>query len=142
EGDEQIYVDGEETPRVLGTGTEDYFSSGWYYITGEYAAPYHGVTVKDEQDGRINSYRWHIEDPIPFQESFRFDIEHGGTNNAPGVRYATVAFWYQTHPHAPFPPLPENLLPLSRAAVPEIEAEALLDRVAVTSGRVQIQDMS
>lgn len=141
EGDERIWIDGEADPSIIGTGTEDYFSSGWYYITGEYAAPYHGVTVKDTELGRINTYRWHIEDPIPFRESFRFEIEHGGTNDAPGVEYSSVAFWYQTHPHAPFPSLPENLMPLSQATLPEVEAESLLEDATVTGGEVRIQEM-
>lgn len=113
EGDERVFIDGETTPSIVGTGTEDYFSSGWYFITGEYGAPYHGVTVKDEEHGRINAYRWHIEDPIPFKKSLLFQIEHGGTNDRPGVEYSSVAFWYQTHPHAPFPSLPESLPPQS-----------------------------
>lgn len=141
EGDELIFIDGEASPSYIGTGTEDYFSSGWYYDTGEYSAPYHGVTIKDTEGGRINTYRWHIEDPIPFEESLRFLIEHGGTNDMPNVEYASVAFWYQTHPHASFPPLPENLLPLSAVSLPEIEAEGLIERAEVTGGRVQIQEM-
>ncbi len=141
EGDERIFVDGEPSPGIIGTGTEDYFSSGWYYITGEYSAPYHGVTVKDEERGRINSYRWHIEDPIPFKKSFRFEIEHGGTNDQPGVEYASVAFWYQTHPHPPFPALPEKLLPLSQASAPGLEAESLLENSTVTGGELRIQEM-
>ncbi|HEU5211048.1 MAG TPA: glycoside hydrolase family 172 protein [Longimicrobiales bacterium] len=141
EGDERIYIDGERQPSYIGTGTEDYFSSGWYYDTGEYSAPYHGVTIKDEEKGRINTYRWHIEDPIPFRQSFRFDLEHGGTNDQPGVEYATVAFWYQTEPHASFVSLPRDLLPLSRLATPEIEAEALLSSASVTGGELQVQQM-
>ncbi|HEX7062681.1 MAG TPA: glycoside hydrolase family 172 protein [Woeseiaceae bacterium] len=142
EGDPRIRVDGEETPGFIGTGTEDYFSSGWYYDTGEYSAPYHGVTIKDEKTGRINTYRWHIEDPIPFDQSFHFDIEHGGTNDVPGVVYASVAYWYQTHPHAPFPPLPKNLLPISRPAAPALEAEALAASARATGGQVRTQDMA
>lgn len=142
EGDERIFIDGEEEPSIIGTGTEDYFSSGWYYDTGEYSAPYHGVTIKDEERGRINTYRWHIEDPIPFAERLLFTIEHGGLNDAPGVVYSSVAFWYQTHPHAPFPPLPATLLLLSEASVPEIEAEDLIERAHVTGGRLQIQEMA
>ena len=141
EGDEIIYVDGEEQPSIVGTGTEDYFSSGWYYITGEYSAPYHGITIKDEETGRVNTYRWHIEDPIPFTESFRFLIEHGGTNDMPGVEYASVAFWYQTHPHPPFPPLPAQLLPLSQISAPSIEGESLLPVAKVTGGRLEEQTM-
>ncbi len=142
EGDQRIFIDGEETPSIIGTGTEDYFSSGWYYDTGEYSAPYHGVTIKDEETGRINTYRWHIPDPIPFDESLRFTIEHGGTNDMPNVSYSSVAYWYQTHPHPPFPPLPENLLPLSQATAPEIEAEGLAATARATGGEIQTQDMS
>ncbi len=141
EGDEFIYVDGEEAPSIAGTGTEDYFSSGWYYITGEYSAPYHGITIKDEERGRVNTYRWHIEDPIPFTESFKFLLEHGGGNDMPGVEYASVAFWYQTHPHASFPPLPDNLLPSAGTAAPDIEGESLLEEASVTGGRLEIQRM-
>jgi hypothetical protein len=141
EGDERVFIDGESDPSIIGTGTEDYFSSGWYYDTGEYGAPYHGVTIKDEEEGRINTYRWHIEDPIPFQERLRFTLEHGGTNDQPGVEYATVAFWYQSHPHAPFPALPDRLLPLSRLAAPELEAEGLAGAASVTGGRIEVQEM-
>lgn len=141
EGNQRIFIDGEEAPSIVGTGTEDYFSSGWYYDTGEYSAPYHGVTVKDEERGRINTYRWHIEDPIPFEQSLRFTIEHGGTNDAPGVEYTSVAYWYQTHPHPPFPPLPDDLMPQAGALVPEIEAEALVGRASATGGEVQVQEM-
>jgi hypothetical protein len=130
EGDERVFVDGEAMPSIIGTGTEDYFSSGWYYDTGVYSAPYHGVTIKDDPRGRINTYRWHIEDPIPFQRSLRFDIEHGGVNDAPGVDYTAVAFWYQTHPKPKFPPLPANLMPVEAQPVPRIagiiEGESLL----------------
>lgn len=142
EGDQRIFVDGEEEPSIIGTGTEDYFSSGWYYDTGEYSAPYHGVTIKDEEEGRINTYRWHVEDPIPFEERLSFTIEHGGTNDAPGVIYSSVAFWYQTHPHASFPNLPDQLLPLSEATEPNVEAESLVGQARATGGTVQTQDMS
>jgi hypothetical protein len=141
EGDQRIFVDGEEEPSIIGTGTEDYFSSGWYYDTGEYSAPYHGVTIKDEDNGRINTYRWHVEDPIPFEDSLHFTIEHGGHNTTSGVQYSSVAFWYQTHPHPDFPALPDRLLPLSQMTVPSIEAEALADRATATGGSITTQGM-
>ena len=145
EGDERVFVDGEATPSVIGTGAEDYFSSGWYYDTGEYSAPYHGIPIKDEDTGRISTYRWHIEDPIPFRESLRFTIGHGGTNDVPGVEYSSVAFWYQTPLQTPFPalPAPERLLPLSGApTVPEVEAESLVGVAEVTGGRLQTQGLA
>jgi hypothetical protein len=142
EGDERIFIDRERDPTVIGTGAEDYFSSGWYYDTGEYSAPYHGVPIKDTEAGRISTYRWHIEDPIPFREHLLFTIEHGAINNSPDVEYASVAFWYQTHPHAAFPRLAAALLPLSRIAAPDIEAEGLIASAAMTGGRLEVQDMS
>jgi hypothetical protein len=106
EGDASFYVDGEF--RGQGTGTEDYFNGGWYFQHGEFAAPFHGVVVKDEQRGRIAAYRWHMLDPIPFRDSIRFELEHGHANSEV-ADYATVAYWYQTEPHEPLPPLPAPL---------------------------------
>jgi hypothetical protein len=145
EGDEIVTVDGEKTPSVIGTGTEDYFSSGWYYDTGVYSAPYHGVTIKDDARSRINTYRWHIEDPIPFEKSLRFDIEHGGVNDAPNTDYSSVAFYYQTHPHPRFPPLPADLMPIEGPVTPKVigivEGESLAATAKATGGDVSIQEM-
>ena len=146
EGNERVFVDGETAPSVLGTGTEDYFSSGWYFDTGPYSALYHGAPIKDTASGRISAYRWHIPDPIPFRERLRFTIEHGGTNDTPGTDYTSTAFWYQTHPHAPFPPLPADLMPLPpwepRTIEGMIEGESLVSTARVTAGEVRLQDMA
>jgi hypothetical protein len=138
EGDEQIYIDGEPFPSIHGTGTEDYFNAGWYFLNGAFAAPYHGVILKDDMRSRIIAYRFHIADPIPFERSLRVDMEHGGpnadaeairraagkpvdlgavdwsgANDTPGCDYASVAYWYQTEPHTDFAPMPpvEKRLP-------------------------------
>ncbi len=103
EGDEIFIVDGEF--RGQGTGTEDYFNGGWYFDQGEFAAPYHGVVVKDDRLARIAAYRWHVPDPVPFHQSLRIELEHGHANQEV-ADYATVAYWYQLEPHAPLPPLP------------------------------------
>ncbi len=103
EGDEFFHVDGEF--RGQGTGTEDYFNGGWYFQHGEFEAPFHGVVVKDDELGRIAAYRWHVLDPIAFEDSIRIELEHGH-DNAEVADYATVAYWYQTEPHAAFPVLP------------------------------------
>jgi hypothetical protein len=103
EGDEIIHIDGEF--RGQGTGTEDYFNAGWYFDQGEFAGPYHGLVVKDDERGRIAAYRWHIPDPMPFHDSLRFEIEHGHANEEL-IDLATVAYWYQSEPHDPLPPLP------------------------------------
>jgi hypothetical protein len=51
EGNERVFIDGETTPSIIGTGTEDYFSSGWYFDTGPYSAPYHGATDASRSSG-------------------------------------------------------------------------------------------
>lgn len=103
EGDEIIHTDG--ALRGQGTGTEDYFNSGWYFDRGPFTGPFHGLVEKDDSTGRIVAYRWHLLDPIPFRDSLRMEIEHG-TSSEETADYATVGYWYQTEPHAPLPPLP------------------------------------
>jgi len=60
-------------------------------------------------------YRWHITDPIRFQQEMRVTIQALGWRSGSDRRYlplqddiASVAFWYQTLPTAPFPPLPDE----------------------------------
>jgi hypothetical protein len=103
EGDEIFTVDGEF--RGQGTGTEDYFNGGWYFQDGPFAGPYHGVVMMDPERGRVAAYRWHLADPVRFRDSLRVELEHGHGNEEV-ADYATTAFWYQTEPHRPMPPLP------------------------------------
>jgi len=105
EGDEMFYVDGEKVASVKGTGTEDYFNSGWYFNQGEFSAPYHGLILKDDTLGRIAAYRFHILDCVPFKKSIRALIEHGDRNTEV-ADYSSTAYWYQKEPHAKFPKLP------------------------------------
>lgn len=147
EGDEMVYVDGEEKPSIIGTGTEDYFSSGWYFDRGLYSAPYHGVNILDTKMGRVSAYRWHIEDAMPFKKSIKVTIEHG-TNNDHEGDYSSVAFYYQNTPHAPYPPLPTNpadLLPFIPAPPIKypgaIEGEDLVGTAKATLGDISNQGM-
>ena len=103
EGDESFWVDGEF--RGQGTGTEDYFNGGWYFQDGAFAGPYHGVVFMDPERGRVAAYRWHLPDPVRFNDSIRVELEHGHGNEVL-ADFATVAFWYQIEPHLPFSPLP------------------------------------
>jgi len=139
EGNEMVYIDGSVAPNIEGTGTEDYFGSGWYFDRGVYSAPYHGVVLKEEHPARVSAYRWHIEDAIPFTQSIRFTIEHG-IQNSVAADYSSVAYYYLAGP-APKPaPLPSDLLP-SRVVLPTpksipgaIEAESLKTTAKMTSG--------
>jgi len=142
EGDEMVFVDGEEKPSVYGTGTEDYFNSGWYFNKGEFYAPYHGLIIKDDSLARISAYRFHITDAVPFKKSFRFSIEHGHGNEET-ADYSSTAYWYQKEPHKKFPPVPKAALRIPlRAVVPEglIEAEDL--PVSNTNANYKTEDMS
>lgn len=102
EGDEILYIDGKHA--IQGTGTEDYFCESYGLRPGCF--PYYGVTIC--QDPFATAYRWHVPDPVPFKKSMRFLIEHGRGN--PPFKssnyYFSVAYWYQTEPHASFPKLP------------------------------------
>jgi hypothetical protein len=107
EGDDMIFVDGEEFPPSLhGTGTEDYFNTAWC-PTQEYNAPYHGLVLPGEQNwwGKVSYYRFHVEDPVRFRRSIRVTIEHGHANRR-SDDWSSTAYWYQAEPHAPFPALP------------------------------------
>ena len=141
EGDEEIFVDGESLPGIHGTGTEDYFMACWYFETGEFAAPFHGCLYKNEKEGRAHAYRWHVLDAIPFQKSLLFQIEHGPSPISCGkCDYVSTAYWYQTEPHAPFPPLPPRhqrlpVAPVIPSQIPgAIEAEDLIAIAKVTQG--------
>lgn len=92
EGDEFIYIDDAKTPSFYGTGTEDYFNSTFYFYFDEYSMPQNGMTNSDYFFHR-SMYRFHLSDPIHFQKSLRFQIEHGDYNNKLG-NYQSLAFYY------------------------------------------------
>ena len=145
EGDEFVYVDGETNASIRGTGTEDYFTSGWYFNRGTYSGPLHGLILKDDTLwSRIIAYRFHFGDQIPFRKNIRFTIEHGHANEELGD-YASVAFWYQAEPHKTFEPImPGNRRIPLRVVVPgnAIEGESLIANAATDGGNLQVQDMS
>ncbi len=102
EGDEILDIDGKHA--IQGTGSEDYFCESYGLRPGCF--PYFGVTLL--QEPFTTAYRWHVPDPVTFRRSLRFAIEQG--NGSPPFRsgnyYYSVAYWYQTEPHKPFPPRP------------------------------------
>jgi len=99
EGDDMFYIDGAEKPTLHGTGTEDYFNSSWC-PNEKYVHPYFGYARTPEDIGwlgRTHCYRFHIDDPIFFDTSLRFTIEHGH-NNYLTLEMASVAYWYLDKP--------------------------------------------
>jgi len=98
EGDDMIFIDGEPWPPPLqGTGTEDYFNASWGPKTVLSDPCYGYARVNNDVGwlGRTHAYRFHISDPIYFDSSLKFTIEHGHNNNLT-LDMATVAYWYQT----------------------------------------------
>jgi hypothetical protein len=127
EGEIKFYLDGDgEFPTICGTGTEDYFCGSYDFDLGkenggyrEFTGPYTGLAQVIRPDGlyasqtRFSLYRWHIMDPVRFEKDLRVTIQAIGWRS--GGRYlplqddiASVAYWYQALPTAPFPNLPEK----------------------------------
>jgi len=124
EGEIKFYMDGDrEFPTISGTGTEDYFGGSYNFENKEkkqyeeFTTPYSGLAQVIKPDGlyqsqqRFGLYRWHISDPVRFENELRVTIQALGWRS--GGRYlplmddiASVAYWYQVEPHAPFPKLP------------------------------------
>ncbi len=124
EGEIKFYMDGDQQfPTICGTGTEDYFCGSYNFENQEtkryqeFTTPYSGLAQVLRPDGlyqsqqRFGLYRWHVPDPIRFQSDLRVTIQALGWRS--GGRYlpltddiASVAYWYQVEPHAPFPKLP------------------------------------
>ncbi|MEO5978346.1 MAG: glycoside hydrolase family 172 protein [Chryseolinea sp.] len=102
EGDDMIFIDGQELPTLNGTGTEDYFNTA-FCPKEVFSNPYYGYPRVNSPDktfetgwmGRTHLYRFHIVDPIYFDKSLRFTIEHG-RSNVLTLELASVAYWYQT----------------------------------------------
>lgn len=126
EGEIKFYMDGDrDFPTICGTGTEDYFCGSYNFenkTTKQYetfSTPYAGLHQVIRPDGvyqsqmRFGMYRWHIPDPIRFEQDLKVTIQALGWRS--GGRYlplqddiASVAYWYQTLPTAPFPQLPDK----------------------------------
>jgi D-arabinan exo alpha-(1,3)/(1,5)-arabinofuranosidase (non-reducing end) len=114
EGEMKFFIDGDtQFPTINGTGTEDYFG-GSYGFPEIYSTPYSGCTLRHANENgptKWSLYRWHLMDPINFNHDLRVDIQALGW--WPNGKYqpladdiSSVAYWYQSEPHAEFPKLP------------------------------------
>jgi len=123
EGEVKFYIDGDHWPTICGTGTEDYFCGSYNFDRGgqyvSFCTPYSGLHQIIQPDGAYHSqqrfglYRWHILDPIYFNKDLKVTIQALGWRS--GGRYlprqddiSSVAYWYQTEPHHPYPALPDR----------------------------------
>ncbi|MCP5060103.1 MAG: DUF2961 domain-containing protein [bacterium] len=124
EGDDMIFVDGDAwPPRLHGTGTEDYFNTA-FCPTQVFSSAYHGLTLYSGNPswpwgGKNSMYRFHVEDPIRFEESIRVTIETGHAN-ALANDYSSTAYWYQAARSEPLPALAPVAERLPRPDPPEL----------------------
>ncbi len=108
EGDDMIFIDGDKLPTINGTRSEDYFNGAWNFGLQPFGYEHNGAPYMVDPErigGRYCLYRFHTESPITFDESIKVTIEHGHANHRSDDFYS-VAYWYQTEPHAAFPALP------------------------------------
>ena len=128
EGEVKFYIDGDDRyPTVCGTGMEDYFGGSWSFAVQEngktvektYSTSYLGYPYYSKQDDLSKSpyynddcppmrglYRWHVLDPIFFDENLKVTLQQIGPG--PGGLFerqddlSSVAYWYQSEPHKSF----------------------------------------
>ena len=105
EGDERVHIDGNNSPALYGTGTEDIFNGGIFFMAGEFNLPTHGHPFHYAPDvnGSIidhtEAYRHFIFDPISFRSGIKYGLEHGdswwtNTSNQLNADYYSTVFWY------------------------------------------------
>ncbi len=115
EGEVKFYIDGDQDyPTICGTGTEDYFGGAWGFGDETYSTSFLGYPLCHREEGKVPKhglYRWHIMDPIRFEEDLRVTVQAlgwwpDGVYEPLTDDICSVAYWYQHEPHAPFPQLP------------------------------------
>ncbi|MCF6332220.1 MAG: DUF2961 domain-containing protein [Draconibacterium sp.] len=94
EGDEKIFVDGEDFPSCIGTGTEDYYGYAWCRpekFTHPFIAQPTGAG--NFHPGMTVNLRYRSLDAIPFTNELNSNIElwHWVKTK---INYAMTAFWY------------------------------------------------
>ncbi len=136
EGDDIFTLDGESSPSIWGTGSEDYFCGAWCY-GAEFFNDYFGMPLRSKkdhsEDNYWNVYRLHLESPIAFKTSLKAEIEHGdnGVSNRRGGKnnnHSSVAYYYVASPQrlvGELAPAPQRLPSYAPPESPEgvVEAE-------------------
>ena len=85
EGEVKVYLDGDkQLPTLAGTGTEDYIGSGWGQ--GEYQDQYQGSLVSDSKNDVYAFYRYHVPDPVYFQQDCKVTIQQIGNTSVNNMR--------------------------------------------------------
>jgi hypothetical protein len=94
EGDAKLWVDDDKFPSEFGTGLEDYYNTSWAPVV-LYQTPFANAPRADTPGsfGHNTFTRTRNLDGVPFDKSFRYDLEmlswDGGVIDA-----AAVTYWY------------------------------------------------
>lgn len=110
EAPEQISLDDDwETPRIQGTGLEDFFLGGWYFREGVFTGPLNGVTSKDTLSSSIAMYRLFEADAIRFERRFRFRfVNPWAPERLSPYAYSACTFLYLEAPGGCAPAIPSR----------------------------------
>jgi hypothetical protein len=109
EGNEHFYIDGNRTPQINGTGTEDYYLA-CLWPNMRYNTPFAGCVndVRIQTGGDPKKYydvfredylvpavyyRFHLDMPIPFYSSIDARIQHGAESQIRS-EYESLAYMY------------------------------------------------
>jgi hypothetical protein len=107
EGDEKIWVDGEDFPSIFGTGTEDYYGYSWGGISTDfYEHPFHAqprcnvynklnrkITNEKNTAGYSTETRTRSLDVMPFGSSLQLDMEVWAWTDC-NMAYGVGVYWY------------------------------------------------
>ncbi|WP_407271859.1 glycoside hydrolase family 172 protein [Radiobacillus sp. PE A8.2] len=137
EGEFKFFIDGDTAfPTICGTGAEDYMGSAWGLEPT--VTPYQGAPLVENDNGLYSIYRFHVKDPIYFQEDLKITVQQIGFGDTASAKrhygeefvhyraagttiesdtsyfersddYCSTAYWYQTLPTAPFPKFPNQV---------------------------------
>jgi hypothetical protein len=88
-------IDGGNGAGPAGLTLLNYF--GMIFGVGIQKGPFQGATLDegDREKARSTVYRFHVHDPVPFEQSIQIDIDHGHDNQR-SDRLAAVVYWYQS----------------------------------------------
>ncbi|OOQ56744.1 glycoside hydrolase family 172 protein [Mucilaginibacter pedocola] len=94
EGDQKLWVDGEDFPSEFGTGLEDYYNTSWAPVV-LYQTPFANATRADNEDsfGENTFTRTRNLDAVPFTKHFRYNVETLGWENG-SADFAATTYWY------------------------------------------------
>lgn len=98
EGDERVFIGGEDSASWQGTGVEDFFNGGFYFRdpTGKptgFGTALAGAPYIRHQGPRVVMYRLLLGDAGVFEDGIRAAIEPGPTGET-SIRAKTVAYYY------------------------------------------------